>query len=53
MKRKQYILILESASGDINDVLTVWTDTPEYIYGTQFIAVHPDHIINTQYPGYR
>ena len=40
----------ECESGSIRDVVTVWTDTPELIYGTEFIAIQPDHILNSQYP---
>ena len=44
---------IESEVGNISDTLAVWTDTPEFISFTQFIAIHPDHILNTQYPGQR
>ena len=37
----------------MNDVVNVWTRHPEFIHGTEFIAIHPEHILNNLYPNTR
>ncbi len=45
-----FCFCLESSDGSVKDNISVWTRTPEYICATQFIAIHPQHILNYLYP---
>jgi len=40
---------IESECGSVDDELSMWTQTPEFIFATEFIAIHPDHILNNSH----